>query len=382
MDVYLDYNASTPVADSVLAAMMPWFQSSFANAGSQHSMGRAARAAVKDARDTLADLLGSGPTELIFTSGATEANNLALRGLAPELFRDRPRIVTFQSEHASVLEPLRGMADEGIKVDVLPVDRNGLIDLARLHEALGPDVALVSAMLVNNETGVIQPIAELAELAHGCGALLHSDATQAVGRLPLNLAALGVDLATMSGHKMYGPKGVGALYARRGVPLRPIAHGGGQERGLRSGTENVPGIVGFAAAAGFAIADLDAELRRVWGLRRRLLDDLLEIGGVEPVGGGIDADDSMQSPWTLNVHFHGADAEAVIVNAPNLALSAGSACSSGVPEPSHVLLAMLGDPAAASECVRISFGRPTTEGDIAAAAEALRHSVAYVRALA
>lgn len=380
MDVYLDYNASTPVAAPVLEAMMPWFKANYANPGSQHSMGRAARAAVRDARDTLADLLGSGPTELIFTSGATEANNLALRGLAPEIFRDRPRIVTFQSEHASVLEPLLRMADEGIKVDVLPVDRNGLIDLAPLHEVLGADVALVSAMLVNNETGVIQPIAELAELAHGCGALLHSDATQAVGRLPLNLAALGVDLATMSGHKMYGPKGVGALYARRGVPLRPIAHGGGQERGLRSGTENVPGIVGFAAAAGYAIANLDAEVRRVRALRRRLLDDLLEIGGVEPIAGGIDADDSVQSPWTLNVHFNGADAEAVIVNAPNLALSAGSACSSGVPEPSHVLLAMLGDPAAAAECVRISFGRPTTESDIAAAAETLRHSVAYVRA--
>jgi cysteine desulfurase len=382
MDVYLDYNASTPVADSVLEAMMPWFQCSYANPGSQHSMGRAAHAAVKNARETLADLLGSGPSELTFTSGATEANNLALRGLVPELFRDRPRIVTFQSEHSSVLEPLRSMAEEGIKVDVLPVDRNGLIDLARLHEALGPDVALVSTMLVSNETGVIQPIAELADLAHGCGALLHSDATQAAGRLPLSLADLGVDLATMSAHKMYGPKGIGALYGRRGVPLRPIAHGGGQERRLRSGTENVPGIVGFAAAAGFAIADLDAELRRIWGLRRRLLGDLLEIGGVEPVAGGIDADDSVQSPWTLNVHFHGADAEAVIANAPKLALSTGSACSSGVPEPSHVLLAMLGDPAAASECVRISFGRPTTEGDIAAAAEALRSSVAYVRACA
>lgn len=380
MDVYLDYNASTPVVDSVLEAMLPWFRCTYANPGSQHSMGRAARFAMKDAREMLADLLGSGPTELTFTAGATEANNLALLGLAPEVFTDRRRVVTFQSEHASVLEPLRSLAERGIEVDVLPVDQSGLIELPRLSEALGPDVALVSAMLVNNETGVIQPIAEIADLAHGCGALIHSDATQAVGRLPLNLAALGVDLATMSAHKTYGPKGIGALYSRRDVPLRPVAHGGGQERGIRSGTENLPGIVGFAAAAGFAIADLDEELSRVWGLRRRLLGDLLRIGGVEPVAGGIDADASLQSPWTLSVHFHGTDAEAVMVNAPNLALSAGSACSSGNPQPSHVLMAMLGDSEAASECLRISFGRPTTDSDIVAAAEALQNSVAYVRA--
>lgn len=382
MSVYLDYNASTPVAPCALDAMLPWFGTSFANPGSQHAMGRAARTAVRDGRETLADLVGVGPAELVFTSGATEANNLALRGLDPALLRDRPRIITFETEHPSVLEPLRSAVDHGAKVDILQVEPSGLIDLARLEESLGPDVAMVSAMLINNETGVIQPIKRIAELAHNCGALLHSDATQAVGRLPLDLADLGVDMATMSAHKVYGPKGSGALYVRRGVPLIALTHGGGQERGLKSGTENVPAIVGFAAAAQWAIPDLAEETDRVAGLRSQLLRDLLgHLDGVEPITPATNTPALAQSPWTLSVRFRGADAEAVIVNAPDLAVSAGSACSGGTPEPSHVLMSMLGDSAAASECVRISFGRPTTEAEIKFAAEMLRNSVTHVRAL-
>ena len=382
MNVYLDYNASTPVAPPVVEAMLPWFRSSYANPGSQHGMGRAASAAIRDARQSLADLVGVGPAELFFTSGATEANNLALRGLDPVLLRDRPRIITFETEHPSVLEPLRSAADHGAKVDILPVEHSGLIDLARLEASLGPDVTMVSVMLINNETGVIQPIKRIADLAHGCGALLHSDATQAVGRLPLDLADLGVDLATISAHKVYGPKGCGALYVRRGVPLVAVTHGGGQERGLRSGTENVPAIVGFAAAAQWAISDLAGETARVADLRSQLLGDLLgHLNGVEPITPAADTAASSQSPWTLSVRFRGADAEAVIANAPGLAVSAGSACSSGTPEPSHVLMAMLGDAAAASECVRISFGRPTTEAEIQSAAEMLRDSVTHVRTL-
>lgn len=382
MDVYLDYNASTPVAAPVIEAMLPWFRSSYANPGSQHGMGRAASAAIRDARRILADLVGVGPAELVFTSGATEANNLALRGLDPVLLRDRPRIITFETEHPSVLEPLRRAADHGAKVDILPVEPSGLIDLARLEASLGPDVAMVSAMLINNETGVIQPIKRIADLAQNCGALLHSDATQALGRLPLDLADLGVDMATMSAHKVYGPKGSGALYVRRGVPLVAVTHGGGQERGLRSGTENVPAIVGFAAAAQWAISDLAEETARVADLRSQLLGDLLgHLDGVEVITPATDTAAPAQSPWTLNVRFRGADAEAVIANAPGLAVSAGSACSSGTPEPSHVLMAMLDDSAAASECVRISFGRPTTEAEIQSAAEMLRDSVTHVRTL-
>jgi cysteine desulfurase len=382
MDVYLDYNASTPVAEPVLGAMLPWFRYSYANPGSQHGMGLAASAAIRDARQTLADLVGVGPSELFFTSGATEANNLALRGLEPALLRHRPRIITFETEHPSVLEPLRNAADHGAKVDILPVESSGLIDLARLDASLGPDVAMVSAMVINNETGVIQPIKHIADLAHESGALLHSDATQAVGRLPLDLADLDVDMATMSSHKVYGPKGSGALYVRRGVPLLAITHGGGQERGLRSGTENVPAIVGFAAAAQWAISDLPEETDRIADLRSQLLGELRDhLIDVEPITPTEDTTPSSQSPWTLSVRFRGADAEAVIASAPDLAVSAGSACQSGTPEPSHVLMAMLRDATAASECVRISFGRPTTEAEIQSAAEMLRDSVTHVRTL-
>lgn len=382
MNIYLDYNASTPIAEPVLEAMLPWFQSSYANASSQHGMGRAASTAIRDAREALADRVCVGPAEVFFTSGATEANNLALRGLDPVLLRDRPRIITFETEHPSVLEPLRSAADHGVKVDILPVEPCGLIDLARLEASLGPDVALVSAMVINNETGVIQPVRSIADLAHGCGALLHSDATQAVGRLPLDLADLGVDLATMSAHKVYGPKGSGALYVRRGVPLLAVTHGGGQERGLRPGTENVPAIVGFAAAAQWVSSGLAEETARVAALRSQLLGELLgHLDGVEPITLAADTAASSQSPWTLSVRFRGADAEAVMANAPDLAVSAGSACHSGTPEPSHVLVAMLGDAEAASECVRISFGRPTTEAEIQSAAVMLRNSVAHVRTL-
>jgi cysteine desulfurase len=382
MHVYLDYNASTPVAPPVVEAMMPWFRSSYANPSSQHGMGRAASAAIRDARETLAGLVGVGPAELFFTSGATEANNMALRGLDPVLLRDRSRIITFETEHPSVLGPLRNAAGQGAKVDILPVETTGLIDLARVEASLGPDVAMVSAMVINNETGVIQPIRRIADLAHSCGALLHSDATQAVGRLPLNLADLGVDMATLSAHKTYGPKGSGALYVRRGTPLLAITHGGGQERGLRSGTENVPAIVGFAAASQWATSGLAEETDRVANLRSELLGELLgHLEGVEPITPASDTAPGAQSPWTLTVRFRGADAEAVIANAPDLAVSAGSACSSGTPEPSHVLMAMLGDAVAASECVRISFGRPTTEAEVHSAAEMLHKSVAQVRTL-
>ena len=212
--------------------------------------------------------------------------------------------------------------------------------------------------------------------------MVHSDVTQGLGKLPLNLWESGIDVATLSAHKCYGPKGVGALYVGGACGWRAISHGGGQERGLRSGTENVPGIVGFAAAAQWAIADLETERRRIWDLRNELLRLLLtSLDGVEPITAAAESHPSSHSPWTLNVRFRGADAEAVIANAPGLAVSAGSACSSGTPEPSHVLMAMLGDAVAASECLRISFGRPTTEAEIQAAAEMLRDSVTHVRTL-
>ena len=382
MHIYLDYNASTPVAASAIEAMLPWFLSAYANPSSQHAMGRAASSAIQDARRTLADLVGVGASELFFTSGATEANNLAVSGLDPHVLRDRPRIVSFETEHPSVLAPLRHASDSGAKVDILPVRPDGLIDLEEFEASLGPDVAMVSAMLLNNETGVIQPIKQIADLAHDCGALVHSDATQALGRLPINFAELGVDLATISAHKVSGPKGCGALFVRRGVSLSALSHGGGQERGLRPGTENVPAILGFAAAAQWACSDLAEETARIAGLRSALLDGIrTELHGVDPIGPASDLAASSQSPWTLNVRFQGADAEAVIANLPELAVSAGSACSAGTPEPSHVLTAMLRDAGAASECLRISLGRPTTQTEVQVAIEMLRDAVTYVRSV-
>jgi cysteine desulfurase len=382
MYVYLDYNASTPVADEVLAAMTPWFGANWANPGSQHAMGRAANDAVERARRKVAELVNCRPSEIIFTSGATEANNLAFKGVPWEVCGMRSRILTVATEHHAVLEPLNDMSKLDFKIDVLPVTRTGELDFGVLRDALGDDVALVSVMLVNNETGVIQRIAEIAELAHSVGALVHTDATQAVGRIPVDVAKLGVDLAAMSAHKMYGPKGIGALYVRRGGSLHPAVHGGGQERGLRSGTENVPAIVGFGEAARIAQSTMSADRARFDDLRAVLLAALWVAGDVELViPESISSDSARCAPWTVSVRFRGADAEAVLANCPNVAISTGSACTSGVPGPSHVLLAVLGDYVAASECLRLSMGRFTTEGEVLAAAAEIVAAVRRVRAM-
>jgi cysteine desulfurase len=381
--IYLDYNATTPVDPIVLETMLPWLQGSFGNPSSQHVHGRAASQAVEVARQEVADLLSCSRSEVVFTSGATEANNLALKG-GVESAAGRNRVLVAATEHKSVLDTAAWLNGQGIKVDVVPVGTDGVIDLGALASMVGRDVAVVSVMLANNETGVISPIAAVAAMARSAGALIHTDATQAVGKIPVDVRSLNVDLASISSHKLYGPQGVGALYVKRRTALAPLLHGGGHERGLRSGTLNVPGIVGFGAAARLASKQLDADARRVGGLVDLLRTELTRVFpavrpvAVDPVT-GIEPD---VLPNTLNIRFPGVDAEAIIANTPSIAVSTGSACSSLVPAPSHVLLAMLGDAEAAAECIRFSLGRPTTAVEVMDAANGIGRAVQRLNKMA
>lgn len=382
--IYLDYNASTPIDGDVLEAMRPWLTEAFANPASHHLPGRMAQAAVDGAREQLAELIAARPVEVVFTSGATEANNLALLGAIAALPDGRRRVLAPVTEHKAVLEPLNWAQDNSYKIDFLPVAANGLLDLDHLASSLGTDVGLVTVMLANNETGVIQPLARINELAHEVGAVTHTDATQAAGRLAIDVDELGVDMASLSGHKMYGPKGAGALYVRRGTPVEPLMHGGGHERGLRPGTLNVPGIVGIGAAAAIAGTRLAADEQHF----AQLIEDLhieLVRASCAPIDFVSQSSGAAEPPRlanTRNWRFVGADADAVMANAPTLALSSGSACTSSVPGPSHVLRAMLADDEAASECLRISVGRSTTRSEVVEAAKLLAAAVNRVRDLA
>jgi len=377
--IYLDYNSTTPVDPRVIEAMAPLWGEHFGNPSSTtHAYGWAAAKLVDDARTRLATGIGASPEELIFTSGATEANNLAVKGAAA-LMQGRGRhLVTVATEHRAVLDPCRALERQGFSVTVLPVDANGVLDEDRLAGALRPDTTLVSVMLANNETGVLQPLAAVAAVCRARGILVHTDATQAVGRIEADVAALGVDLLSFSGHKIYGPKGVGALYVRRHRPrlrLAPLLDGGGHEQGLRSGTLNAPGIVGFARALDLCLVDREQEARRLAELRDRLRDHLTaELDGVGDNGAGAE-----RLPNTANLSFSGVDGAALLASLSGLAVSSGSACTSADPRPSHVLLAMgvPGNLAAAS--LRFSLGRPTTVEEVDAAAELVLREVRRLR---
>jgi cysteine desulfurase len=376
--VYLDYNATTPVDPRVLEVMLPHFSDRFGNAASTHSVGRAANAAVDRARDQVAWMLGASAGEVYFTSGATESINLAIKGSV--LGRDgaRSRVVTVATEHKAVLDGCRASGELGADVIVIGVGRDGLIDLAELRAAIDDSTLLVSVMAANNETGVIQPIAAISELAHKQGALFHCDATQAVGKVPLSMHDVGIDLVSMSAHKIYGPQGVGVLAATPSAAsrLRPLVHGGGHERGLRSGTLNVPGIAGLGAAAEIAATELVAESRRLEDLRAGLERAVL---GTIP-GATINGADAPRLPSTTNVRFSGAEADVVMLLMPGVSVSSGSACTAASPAPSHVMLAMGLDYAAAQECIRFSLGRPTTPEEIAAVVSLLGPAVQQARA--
>jgi cysteine desulfurase len=372
--VYLDYNATAPLRSEALQATLAALHS-VGNASSVHHLGRAAAERVDNARRQVADLLNCTPSEIVFTSGATEANNLALRVAAV----DGAALVVTAAEHPAVLETARAVAgDSSGRLVVLPVDRDGVVDLGSLDAALVDGrVALVSAMLANNETGVVTDLAPVIKAAHEAGALVHTDATQYVGRLPLDLAELDVDLLSLSAHKFGGPQGVGALFLRGRTPVmhRPLLFGGGHERGWRAGTLNVAGIVGLGAAAEAARREMKQEATRTAELR-----DALEAGLVANVPDcRINGARVPRLPGVTSVTFPGAPADAVLASMPDIAASDGSACSSGAPSPSHVLLAMGHHREDADSTVRFSLGYASTERDVEQAVRSTTRAVAHVR---
>jgi cysteine desulfurase len=375
--IFLDYNSTTPVDPQVLDAMIPWFSDRPGNAASAHFAGRQASFAVDKARSSVAQMLGVRDSEIIWTSGATESNNTILRGFDhPD--EARRRILVGATEHKAVLDAADYLTTTGWAVDLVPVDSNGEVDAEGYRELLADDVALVSLMYANNETGVVHEIRELAAEAHGVGALFHSDCAQAPGRIPLDIAQLGVDFASFSAHKMYGPKGVGCMYVSRNVELNPLMYGGGHERGMRSGTTNVPGVVGFGLAAELISEHGEQESSALGALRDALTERLQNrIENVQVAG-----EHRNRLPNTLCIRFTGADAEAVMANAPDLAISSGSACSALVPAASHVLRAMGISERDAFEYLRFSVGRMTTDDEIAQAVDSVIVAVERVRKLA
>lgn len=362
--VYLDYNATTPVLPTVVEAMLPYFTERYGNPASPHLWGKEAQDAVENARRFIAESLGVLPQEIIFTSGATEALNLAILGVAQAYEATGKRhILATATEHKAVLDVLRYLAGRGWEVELLPVDSEGLLSADALRAALRPDTLLVAVMLANNETGVLQPIASLTETAHEVGALFLCDTTQAIGKIPVHLPSLNVDMAVLSAHKFYGPKGIGALYVRRKAPrvsLQPIIWGGGHERGLRSGTLAVPLIVGMAKALEVVLSDLVREGQRLAELRAHLVEGIRQLYPAAKVHG----EGAPRLPNTASVAFPGIKAGELLARLPRLAAATGSACTSARPEPSHVLLAMGCAPELARATLRFSLGRPTTIHDI------------------
>lgn len=375
--IYLDHHATTPVDPRVLEAMLPFFTERYGNASSRtHRPGWTASDAVERARGQVAALMGVAAREVIFTSGATEANHLAIAGAAAA--SDRRHLVTLTTEHKSVLDPIRRLAADGWSVTELAVSSTGLVDPAEVARAITEETALVSVMLAHNEIGVVQQVGAIAAAAHAKGALVHTDAVQALGKLPLDLRAMGADLAAFSAHKLYGPKGVGALFVARGVEkrMRPVMAGGGQERGLRGGTLNVPGIVGFGTACAIAADELSAERERLGALRDRLWQRLVaEVGEVSLNGAA-----SPRLPGNLNVQVAGVEGESLLLGLTDIAVSSGAACLSA--EPSHALRALGLSRDAALASLRFGLGRSTTVDDVDRAVAHVAAVVAHLRATA
>ncbi|MBI2827323.1 MAG: cysteine desulfurase [Planctomycetia bacterium] len=389
LPVYMDNHATTRVDPRVVEAMLPFFTDQYGNPGSvSHSFGWQAKDAVDAARASIAQAIGARDRDLVFTSGATESNNLAIRGLAERARRKGSHLVSVTTEHKAVLDPLERLGRGGFDVTLLPVeqaggDRAGWLAPERVAEALRDDTILVSVMLANNEIGVIQPLAEIAHICHQRGVPVHCDATQAVGKLPVDVDALGVDLMSFTAHKLYGPKGVGALYVRRrnaAVRLQPQIDGGGQENGFRSGTLNVPGIVGFARALELCVEEMPAERQRLAGLRNRLYTGLVErLDGVSLNGPA--PDDRYRLPGNLNASFAYVNGEALLMSMQHLAVSSGSACTSANPQPSHVLRALGLDEDQTRASLRFGLGRFNTAEEVEFAISAVGETVDRLRKL-
>ncbi|MBX7224973.1 MAG: cysteine desulfurase [Chitinophagales bacterium] len=357
--IYLDYNSTTPIDPRVLDAMLPFLQENFANSSSTHYFGQSINEKVKHAREQIIDFINAEPNELIFTSGATEAINIAIKGVAESCSNKGKHIITVSTEHKAVLDTCKDLERKGFEVTYLPVQTNGLIDLSELEKVIRLNTILVSVMYVNNETGVIQPIKEIAILAHEKGALFMTDATQAVGKIEIDVNDLGIDLLCFSGHKMYAPKGIGALYVRNKTKLSPQIHGGGHEQGLRSGTLNVPGIIALAKACEIASEEMDLYKRNISELKDKLETEFLKLPNTS-----LNGDSENRIFNTTNICFKGQDANVLIGRMKNIAVSNGSACSSALVEPSHVLKAMGLSDDEAFASLRFSLGKYNSIEDI------------------
>ncbi len=377
--IYLDHNATTPVAPEVAEAMIPCLTEIYGNASSVHSLGQEARAAVEKARGQVAGLIGVRANEITFTSGGTEADNLALHGVVGGSDKKKKHIITTTIEHSAVLQTCRALETEGASATYVPVNGQGVVDPEEIRKAITPDTVLISVMHANNELGTVQPIAEIANIAREHKVPFHTDAVQAAGKIPVSVEELGVDLLSLSAHKIYGPKGVGALWIRGGLPIKPLIYGGKDQRARRPGTENVAGIVGFGAAAELVRLSLEEEGKRLSALRDRLEKEILERVPQAAVSGR----EAVRTPNTSNIYFDFIEGEALVIalDLKGIACSTGAACSSGAVEPSHVLTAIGLPLERARASMRFSLGRLTTEEAIDRIVETLPGAVEQLRAL-
>jgi cysteine desulfurase len=374
--VYLDNNATTPVLPEVFEAMQPWFGEHFGNASSIHHHGQETRAAVEDARESVAKLLGCNASEVVFTSGGTESDNLAIAGLVSP----GDHVITSSIEHHAVLHAAKHLEDTGCEIAVLPVDGRGLVDPSDVQRAIRPTTKLISVMMANNETGVLQPVEEIGKIAVDAGICFHTDAVQAAGKVNLDVKRIGCHALSISGHKMHAPQGVGALYVKKGTRLKPLFFGGRHERSRRAGTENVPGIVALGKAAEIASAAFDrGDQEKMSAMRDRLEQGIL----AQVDDSGVNGAGASRVPNTTNIHFDHIEGEALVIalDLKGLAVSTGAACSSGAIEPSHVLLAMGLKPERARTSIRFSLGKQTTEEDIDFALALVPDTVARLRAI-
>ena len=375
----MDHNATTPVHPDVLEAMLPYFREYFGNASSVHSFGRDARNGMEEARERLANFIGAQPSEIIFTSGGTESDNFAIEGAAYDNIKKGKHIITSLIEHPAILNTCKHLETHGFEVSYLTVDKYGVIDLDELRDLIRDETVLITVMQANNEIGTIQPLKEIGKIAKEKGIIFHSDAVQSLGKIPINVNDLGVDMLSFSAHKIYGPKGVGALYIRKGTKVEPLIRGGHHERNRRGGTENVPGIVGFGKAVEIASSDMEQESKRLWSLTEKLKDGLLEkidytYANSHPM---------RRLPNTMNISFDFVEGESILLNLDmrGVAISTGSACTSGSLEPSHVLTALGVCAATAQGAIRFSLGRSNIEEDIDFLIDELPSIITKLRAM-
>ncbi len=378
-DIYVDHAATTPVRSEVLEAMLPYFKEKFGNASSIHGFGREVKVALEEAREKVAQIIGASPSQIFFTSGGTESDNLAIKGTALANRKKGKHIITSKIEHHAILESCKFLEKEGFEVTYLPVNFQGLVDPEDLRKAIRDDTTLVSIMYANNEVGTIQPIEKLSKIAKEKGVYFHTDAVQAVGKIPTEVQKLNVDMLSMSGHKIYGPKGVGALYIRKGVRITPLSHGGHHERSRRAGTENLPAIVGFAKTLELAVGEMENQNKHLKNLTEIFYKKLIESIPDVILNGDLDR----RIPNTLNLSFKGVEGESVILSLDmkGVAVASGSACTSETLEPSHVLSAMGIAPEIAQGAIRFSFGKDNTMEDVEYVAGILPEIVQRLRSM-